>query len=131
MASTEVGAIKVGPLFGRVVESFAGKGPFGWYAVAFDREAPDDDCWWELSKPDERHALVHTKVPCLFGGDQKEAEDFMFYGKPTSLPNARGILESPVLIHDPASNLIVGIFTWPDRHPTGGTGSPSFVWVKK
>ncbi len=130
MSATEVGAIKVGPLFARVVEGGAGRGPFGFHQVLFDRETPDDDCKWILSKPDSRYAIEHTKIPILAGADQKEAEDPFWYGKPTNLPNARGILESPVLIKDPASNLIVGYFTWPDRHPTGGTASPSFVWVK-
>jgi len=130
-AGEEIGAVKVGPLFGRVVAAGEGRGPFGWYEVLFDRETPDDDSWWKLTKPDTRHALEHTKIPCLLGADQLKAEDSMFYGKPTNLPNARGILESPVLIKDPASNLLIGYFTWPDRHPTGGTGSPSFVWVKR
>jgi len=134
--SAEVGAVKVGPLFARLLPAGAGLGPFGWHLVQFDRETPDDDCWFTLTKPDSRHALIHTKVPCLLGADQLKAEDSMFYGKPTNLPNARGILESPVLIKDPAAalqgiELIVGYFTWPNRHTTGGTGSPSFVWVKR
>lgn len=132
VANEEVGAIKVGPNFGRVIEAFAGKGPFGWYAIAFDRETPDDDCWWTLTKPDARHQLIHTKVPVLFGGDQKEAEDFIFYGKPTNLPNARGILESPILMNDPTkSGLVIGVITWPNRHPQGGVAAPSFAWVRR
>lgn len=132
VANEEVGAIKVGPNFGRVVEAFAGKGPFGWYAIAFDRETPDDDCWWTLTKPDARHQLIHTKVPCWFGGDQKEAEDFIFYGKPTNNPTGRGILESPVLMNDPTkSGLVIGVITWPNRHPQGGVAAPSFAWVKR
>jgi hypothetical protein len=130
MPSEEIGAIKVGPLFGRVVASSLGQGPFGWYRIEFDREKPDEDCWWTLSKPDQRHQLVHTRVPCLLGGDQKDAEDFIFYGKPVDL--GRGILESPVIMHDPVeSTLIYGVITWPNRHTTGGTASPSFVWVKR
>jgi len=127
----EIGAIKIADRFARIVLAGENRGPFGWWEVLFDRTTPDDDCWFTLSKPDTRHSIIHTKIPVLLGADQKEAEDPFFYGKPTSLPDARGILESPVVIKDPASDLIVVYWTWPNRHATGGTSSPSATWIKR
>lgn len=128
MANTEIGAIKgPGNKFGRVLAADQGKGMFGWYPIRFDRDAPDDDCWFELSKPDSRHQLRHTKVDGVLGADSTEHSGdipHQFYLKPGS---DRGILESPVLVYDPASALIVGYFTWPDK----GVASPSFCWVKR
>lgn len=137
MSVNETGAIKgPGNKFGRVLASSLGTGPFGWYAVTFDRDTPDDDCWWTLTMPDGRYALTHTKVPCILGADLTEHSDTTpmsaslavaraFYGKPSN--QVRGILESPVLIYDPVSDLIVGYFTWPDK----GIAIPSFAWVTK
>lgn len=128
MASTEIGAVKgPGNKFGRVLEADRWTGPFGWYPIRFDRDTPDEDCWFELSKPDSRHQLRHTKVDGLFGADSTEhSADIprQFYLKPG---NDRGILEAPVLIYDPASALIVGYFTWPEKVIAG----PSFAWVKR
>jgi hypothetical protein len=125
---TEIGAIKgPGNKFGRVVQADAGRGPFGWYPVLFDRDTPDDDCWFELSQSDTRHQLRHTKVDGILGADATEHSTDIpheFYLKPGV---DRGILESPVLIHDPASALIVGYFTWPEKAVAG----PAFVWVKQ
>ncbi len=124
----ELGAIKgPGNKFGRVLQADAGTGPFGWYPVRFDRDTPDDDCWFELSKPDARYALRHTKVDGLFGADATEHSDSIpkqFYLKPG---NDRGILESPVLIYSPTSVLIVGFFEWDDKIVAG----PAFAWVKR
>ena len=128
MSASEIGAIKgPGNKFGRVVGGSLGNGPFGWYPILFDRETPDDDCWFELTKPDTRYALRHTKVDGLLGADATEHSDSIpkqFYLKPG---NDRGILESPVLIYDPASPLIVGYLTWPDK----GVSGPAFTWVKR
>ena len=128
MAGTEIGAVKgPGGKFARVIEADRGKGMFSTYAVRFDRDTPDDDCWFELSKPDSRYQLRHTKVDGILGADATENSGDIprqFYLKPG---NNRGILESPVLIYDPASSLIIGYFTWPEKN----VGSPSFCWVKK
>lgn len=125
---TEVGAIKgPGNKFGRVLAADRGKGLFGWYPIRWDRDTPDDDCWFELSKPDERHQLRHTKVDGLFGADATENSSDLtkeFYLKPG---NDRGILEMPVLIYDPVSELIVGYLTWPEK----GVAGPAFAWVKR
>ena len=138
MANTEIGAVKsVAGKFGRIVEADHGQGLFGWYPVRFDRDSPDDDCWFELSKPDTRYKLRHTKVACLLGADATEHGDptprppmqaiaSLFYGKPDG-PDARGILEMPVVIYDPASTLIVVYFTWPEK----GLACPSLAWVKR
>ena len=125
---TEIGAIKgPGNKFGRVLQSDAGTGPFGWFPIRFDRDTPDDDCWFELTKPDTRYQLRHTKVDGLFGADATEHSTDIprqFYLKPG---NNRGILESPVVIFDPVSPLIVGYLTWPEK----GVSGPAFTWVKK
>jgi hypothetical protein len=125
---TETGYVKgPGNKFGRVAEADKGKGPFGWYPVLFDREQPDEDCEFVLSRPDSRHAVRHARVDGLLGADATEhSADIprQFYLKPG---DDRGILESPVVIHDPASALIVGFFTWPDK----GVSGPAFTWVKK
>lgn len=126
--TTEIVAIKgPGNKFGRVVAEDASKGPFGWYPIRFDRDTPDDDCWFELSKPDSRHKLKHTKIDGLFGADATENSDSIphqFYLKPG---NDRGILESPVIIYSPTSVLIVGFFEWDDKIVAG----PAFAVVKQ
>lgn len=138
MAGSEVGAIRsLAGKFGRLLEEDKGKALFGYYALRFDRDSPDDDCWWTLTKPDTRYMLAHTKVHAILGADGTEHGDKtpvepdqayarLFYGKPGG-QDARGILEAPVLIYDPASSLIVGYVTWPDK----GLAAPSFVWVKQ
>jgi hypothetical protein len=128
MADTETGAIKgPGNKYGRVLAASLGKGLFGWYPILFDRDEPDDDCWFDLSKPDSRHQLRHAKIDGLLGADATEHSSSIpqqFYLKPG---NERGILESPVLIFDPASDLIIGYFTWPEK----GVSGPAFTWVKR
>jgi len=125
---TEVGAIKgPGNKYGRVDAADAGKGPFNWYPIHFDRDAPDDDCWFELSKPDSRHQLKHTKVDGILGADATENSadiPHQFYLKPGS---DRGILESPTLEYSPTSDLVRGVFEWPEK----GVSGPAFTWVKK
>jgi hypothetical protein len=126
--TAEVGAIKgPGNKFGRVLLDDAGTGPFDWYPIRWDRDEPDDDCWFELTKPDSRYALRHTKVDGLFGADATEHSTdipHQFYLKPGA---DRGILESPVLIYDPASALVVGYLTWPEKVVAG----PAFAWVTR
>jgi hypothetical protein len=126
--SSEIVAIKgPGNKFGRVRQEDAGKGMFGWYPILFDRDAPDDDCWFELSKPDSRHVLRHTKIDGILGADATEHSadiPHQFYLKPG---NDRGILESPVVIYSPTSELIGGYFEWPDKAVFG----PSFCVVKQ
>jgi len=124
----EIGAIKgPGNKFGRVQQEDAGLGPFGWYPVRFDRDSPDDDCWFELTKPDSRHQLKHTKVDGILGADATEHSDSIpheFYLKPGS---DRGILESPTLEYSPTSALVRGVFEWPEK----GVSGPTFTWVRK
>lgn len=127
----EIGAVRgPGNKFGRVLAADAGLGPFGWYPIRFDRDTPDDDCWWELSKPDSLYMLRHTIVACILGADATEhSADIpkQFYGKPGGL-EARGVLESPVLIYDPVeAGLIVGYVRWPEK----GVSGPAFSWVKR
>jgi hypothetical protein len=126
----EIGAVRgPGNKFGRVTSAEAGKGMWGYYLVLFDRDTPDDDCWWEASKPDQYYQLQHTKLPIILGADSTEHSTDIpheFYGKPIS--EGRGILESPVIIYDPiVGSLVPAYFCWPEK----GTVGPAFAWVKR
>jgi len=124
----EIGAIKgPGNKFGRVLAADFGMGPFGWYPIRFDRDTPDDDCWFKLTRPDARHQLQHTKIDGILGGDATEhSADIprQFYLKPGS---ERGALESPLVIYDIDSPLMPAYFAWPEN----GVVGPAFAWVPR
>jgi hypothetical protein len=68
----------------------------GWRAMKFDRDTPDDSCKFELTKPDQKHQLLHVQTRGLFSVDPTAAhieEQFNL----TPAGNDRGWSESPII----------------------------------
>jgi hypothetical protein len=109
---TKIVAVK-GPagLYGRILAADLGQGLFGWYPVKFDCASPDDDCKFELTKPDDKFQLLHQKTDALFGADATGFSSDLtkqFYGKPGG-PAARGAYESPVIYDGNLNGTLQGV----------------------
>jgi hypothetical protein len=97
--------------FGRILAAESGKGPFGWYPVVFDRDTPDDDCKFDLTKPDDKFKAKHQKTGALLGLDATKFSASLttqFYGKPN---DDRGGYESLSLYKTP-SGMIIGFIEY-------------------
>lgn len=119
MSDTKIVAIQgPGGKFGRM--DAPNTGPWkdlnqGWRGLLWDRTTPDDDCKFELSKPDDRFKLVHVATRALLGLDNTKhvpavagqlGLDFQFYGKPDE--HDRGEYECISVYESPRTGMAVG-----------------------
>jgi hypothetical protein len=82
----------------------------GWRGIIFDRDHPDTDCQFELTKPDDRFKLVHVQTRTLFGLDATKHSggiNEQFYLKPDE--NNRGAYESPVIYEGNLNGALQGV----------------------
>jgi hypothetical protein len=65
--------LRMGSFYAQILPSQNGKGPFGWYPVAFTQDRADTTCHFTRSSPDgERLLLRHDATQAALGADATE-----------------------------------------------------------
>lgn len=88
----------------------------GWRGFVFDRDAPDDDCRLEMTKPDQRFQLRHAATGTLLGLDGTRFATSVgdqFYCKPEG--EGRGGYEAPCIYEGNLNGGLQGVVEYDDE----------------